>query len=471
MTMTTKSTGSDGQEALGPEASGGHENTPSIEEAPEPIPDPRSQRLPPPLEPLPMRIGSPLPQEFATDEPGIGGRIKMRAEDFLVDEIPLYPLSGSGEHLYLGVQKINTSHAEMMSVLRRHFGVGDGSIGFGGMKDKVGVTRQTVSIHLPGDDVPEEPLDHQRIQILWRDRHHNKIRLGQLAGNRFSIRVRDVDPMKAPQALKILRRLERDGVPNYFGEQRFGYRGNNHVLGAYVLRGEWRHACTFLLGQAGGGFQEYQRPRRELYDVGRYEEAAAQWTTADRNELIVIRKLAKGTRPRDALLAVGDTAVEFWISALQSAIFNRVLDERMRSGRLATLAEGDIACKHENRSMFHVTAEALASGELRQRLAGMEIAPTGPLWGPGMLMPSGASLEAEQEALAAAGFSVEQFLGFKRVLEGQRRPMTVPLQHAALEAGMDEHGEFIRVAFDLPRGSFATVLLREIMKNAAAADV
>jgi tRNA pseudouridine13 synthase len=348
--------------------------------------------------------------------------------------------------------------------------VDQSEIGFGGMKDKVGVTRQTVSIHMPGTAIPDTNIEHARIAVLWATRHHNKLRLGQLAGNRFSIRIRDVDPMKAPLALKIMRKLEQQGVPNYFGEQRFGYRGNNHVLGAYVLRGEWRHACTFLLGQAGGGFQEYQRPRRALYDEGKYAEAAAEWSTADRVELIVSRKLAKGTRPRDALLAVGDSAVEFWISALQSAIFNRVLDERIRSAALGMLREGDIACKHENRSMFHVTAEALASGELDQRLANMEVSPTGPLWGPGMLLPAGQTAEAEKSALAAAGFTVEQFLGFKRTLEGQRRPLSVPLKNAALEAGIDEHGEFIRVAFDLPRGSYATVVLREIMKNAAAAD-
>jgi tRNA pseudouridine13 synthase len=420
-------------------------------------------------------IGNPLPQEYATAAQGVGGRIKVRAEDFLVDEIPLYDLVGAGEHLYLGVRKTNTSHAEMISVLRRHFGVDQSAIGFAGMKDKVGVTQQSVSIYLPGSadsnldaDIP--PIEHQRVQILWSTRHHNKLRLGQLAGNRFSIRIRDVDPMKAPLALKVLRELERGGVPNYFGEQRFGYRCNNHVLGAYVLLGEWRHACTFLLGQAGGGFQEYQRPRRALYDDGRYAEAAAQWTTADRNELMVCQRLAKGVRPRDALLAVGDTAVEFWISALQSAIFNRVLDDRIRAGRLATLSEGDIACKHENRSMFHVTAEALASGELSRRLANQEIAPTGPLWGPGMLTPSGDSLASETAALAAAGFTVEQFIGFKRVMEGQRRPLSVPLKNASVESGLDEHGEFIRLAFDLPRGSYATVVLREIMKNAAARD-
>ena len=468
MTKTTLASGSEGPVHETPEPG----PMPQQSDAPEATPeiDRRSQRLPPPLAPLEMAIASPLPGEFATGPEGVGGRIKVRAEDFLVEELPLYELSGAGEHVYLCVQKSNTSHAEMISVLRRHFGVDQSEIGFGGMKAKVGVTRQTVSIHLPGSAIPDTNIEHARIAVLWATRHHNKLRLGQLAGNRFSIRIRDVDPMKAPLALKIMRKLEQQGVPNYFGEQRFGYRGNNHVLGAYVLRGEWRHACTFLLGQAGGGFQEYQRPRRALYDEGKYAEAAAEWTTADRVELIVSRKLARGTRPRDALLAVGDSAVEFWISALQSAIFNRVLDERIRTAALGTLREGDIACKHENRSMFHVTAEALASGELAQRLANMEVSPTGPLWGPGMLLPAGQTAEAERSALAAAGFTVEQFLGFKRTLEGQRRPLSVPLRNAALEAGIDEHGEFIRVAFDLPRGSYATVVLREIMKNAAAAD-
>jgi tRNA pseudouridine13 synthase len=419
---------------------------------------------PPPLAPLEMRIDDPLPHEYITTDRGVGGAIKRRAEDFLVDEIPLYEPEGRGEHLYVCVQKTNTSHNEMISVVRRHFGVESNAIGFAGMKDKVGVTRQTLSIHLPGVEVPDKPIDHRRIAILWSARHGNKLRLGHLAGNRFSIRIRDVDPMRAPAAGRILRQMERFGVPNYFGAQRFGYRGNNHVLGAYVLLGQWRDACTFLLGTAAK-FPEYQRPKRELYDAGRYEEAQADWTTADRTEHIVAKKLARGYRPRDAVLAVGQTALEFWTSSLQSAIFNRVLDQRIRSGRFATLVEGDVACKHDNRAMFPVTAEEIASGELPARLEAMEISPTGPLWGGGMMLAGGDIAEVEREALAAAGFSVDQFLAFKRCPPGQRRPLSVPLKNTLIESGLDEYGEFIRVAFDLPRGSYATVVLREIMKS------
>ena len=96
-------------------------------------------------------IINPLPQRYLTTEPGLGGVIKQRPEDFLVEEAPLYEPCGEGEHLYLRVEKTGVSHHEMVSCLRRHFNVPDSAIGFAGMKDKVAVTGQTVSIHLPKD--------------------------------------------------------------------------------------------------------------------------------------------------------------------------------------------------------------------------------------------------------------------------------------------------------------------------------
>jgi tRNA pseudouridine13 synthase len=290
--------------------------------------------------------------------------------------------------------------------------------------------------------------------------------MGHLAGNRFSIRVRDVDPMKAPIARRVLEHLERCGVPNYFGAQRFGYRRSNHLLGACVLRGAWRAACTLLLGSVDP-FPEYQRTRRQQYDRGQIDDVAAQWTTADRTEHIVAKKLARGYRPRDAVLAIGPTAIDFWISALQSAVFNRVLDQRIRAGLLREFVPGDVAALHENRALFAVADDDIKTGRLRDRHAAHAIAPTGPLWGSGMMMAGGQVAQTERDALAAAGFSIEQLLAVKRCPPGQRRPLTVPLGNTQIEAGLDEHGEFIRVAFDLPRGSYATVVLREIMKNDA----
>ena len=412
-----------------------------------------------------LRIENPLPQRFATDTPGIGGVIKARPQDFIVEELPLYEPCGQGEHLYLGIEKTGVSHAEMMSCLRRHFGVRDGRIGFAGMKDKAAVTRQAVSIHLPDGDPPGRPLEHERIRILWAMRHTNKIRLGHLAGNRFSIRIREVDPVKVTVAHQLLRKIERTGVTNYFGLQRFGYRNNNHRLGLSVLRNDWAGVLSELLGCAGPPFPEYQRARRELFDQRRYEDAAAQWTPSDRNELTIIRALCSGREPEDAVRTVGRSAFSFWISALQSAVFNRVVDHRIDAGTLATLVEGDLAWKHGTGSVFAVTAAELAGDELARRLEAFEISPSGPLWGTGMTLTAGETTAVEAEALDAMGIASDRLPTGQRYFKGARRSLRVPVGSAATESGVDEHGGYIRLAFDLPRGAYATVLLRELMKK------
>jgi len=145
-------------------------------------------------------------------------------------------------------------------------------------------------------------------------------------------------------------------------------------------------------------------------------------------------------------------------------MFNRVLDRRIESGLFAQLIEGDIAFKHATRGMFRVTAEVLAQGGLPARLAALEISPTGPLWGKDMMQAGGTVGEAEREALDAAGLPADLMAVGKHSPQGGRRPLRVGLQNATLEAGVDEHGKFIRVAFDLPRGAYATVVMREMMK-------
>ena len=424
---------------------------------------------------------SPLPRRYGTEEVGIGGQIKARPEDFIVEELPLYEPSGAGEHLYLRIEKTSVSHIEMISCLRRHFDVREKAIGFAGMKDKFAVTRQTVSIHLPEDPPQLEP-DHRRIRLLWARRHTNKIRIGHLFGNRFSIRVRGVDPAKVTVVKQHLERLQAIGIPNYFGAQRFGYRGNNHLLGAALLRGDHAGLLAELLGTTGSPFPEYQLARRELFDQGRFEEAAAMWTPADRNELTVINALRDGKPPRVAARTVGKTALGFWISAMQSAVFNRVLDARIDDGTLVALREGDLAWKHDNGSVFLVSAEDLDDGGLARRIAAFELSASGPLWGEGMMRPGPEVAETEVRALDSTGLSEEDFVcrraakgeqlsglrglhgRSRRGPQGARRPLRAPFRDAETEAGVDEHGGFIRLAFDLPRGTYATVLLREIMK-------
>jgi len=411
-------------------------------------------------------IVDPLPHRYLTSEEGIGGCIKVRPEDFLVEELPLYEPCGRGEHLYLRVQKVATSHGELISRLQRHFGVGESAIGFAGMKDKMAVTSQTVSIHLLTDP-PTVDLDHERIVVLGAKRHTNKIRRGHLAGNRFSVRIRDVDPLKAPLVLRRVRQLEATGVPCYFGYQRFGYRRNTHLLGAALLNRDWRGLLAELLGTTGSPYPEYQRERRELFDAGRYQDALAQWSTSDQAERRALGALCRGQSNRSVSKAVRVASRLFWISALQSAIFNRVLDRRLEDGTLLHLFEGDLAWKHDSRAVFAVTAEEVegeAGATLAERVRSLQVSPSGPVWGWGMTEAAGRTREREREAMAASGTSAEVLLDRARGSKGARRPLRVVLANADVDSGLDEHGPYIRTAFDLPRGAYATVVLREIMK-------
>lgn len=401
----------------------------------------------------------------------IGGRIKLRPEDFLVEEQPLYQPSGHGEHIYLFVQKRDLSTLHAARILARHFGVHLSAVGYAGLKDKRAITTQTFSIHTPGKTPEDFPmLTHDRLQILWADLHTNKLRRGHLAGNRFSIRIRGVD-MSAPLvAHKALRELERVGVPNRIGEQRFGYMRRNHLVGLAIVKADAQAAIDALLAPRGPheNFPDFQHEGRELYRAGRYADAIAAFSPKSRTERRVLAALARGQGAARALAAIDRPELEFFLTAMQSAVFNAILDQRLREGTLGRLAPGDVACKLDNRAMFAVTDADLVGPDLQSRLDRLEISPTGPMWGPKMMRAAGNTDARELEALAALGLTPAALDAFDarrpNRLIGDRRPLRVPLTYPDVEGGIDEHGPYVRVAFDLPRGSFATEVLREIMK-------
>ena len=402
----------------------------------------------------------PLPAAPLLGHAGIGGRIKMRSEDFIVEEIPLYEPCGEGEHLYLRIRKKGVSHGELLSRLRMMFGVQERAIGYAGMKDKHAVTTQVVSIHTPHDP---DSLDtgHDRIQIIDASRHRNKLKRGHLAGNLFAIRIREIEPIRAPAALRIMRDLERTGIPCTFGGQRFGYRLNNHRLGALFLQQRWEDVLAELLGPGGSPWPEHQKAQREAFAAGDFQTAANLWSPADRSELIAARALARGESPRSAVKQIGATTLGFWTTALSSAAFNHVLTERFAAGTVHALGEGDIAWKHLNRVTFPVDAATAADPETLRRLESREIAPTGPIWGAGMSEALGTVAATEEEALLRHGITPDQ-MRTCRWVAGARRPIVAPIRDANVESGFDEHGPFVMVRFALSRGLFATAVLQEI---------
>ena len=413
-----------------------------------------------------MKLPSPLIARRLLDLPVIGGRIKQRPEDFLVDEEPLIEPSGQGEHLHMGVQKVGLTHDELVRVIARHCGVHERAIGHAGMKDRVAVTRQTISVHLPG--LPDPPvLDHPSIQVLWTRRHDAKLRPGQLRGNRFSIRIRGVDPLAAPRVQRGMRALVERGVPNAYGPQRFGHRCNGHLLGALLAAGRWQELVDELCGARGTPFPDSQREARERFDAGDFAGSMALWARGDHAERAVARALASGRDARRAVLAVREATRTFWMNATQSALFNAVLSLRLERGLFDRLVPGDVANLHPGRSLFRVPgallADATEAARLAERLACLQISPTGPVVGADFMQAEASALELEHEAFAASGIDANALATAHGAPEGSRRSLRMLVTNAHIESGIDEHGGHVRVAFDLPRGGYATTVLAEIM--------
>ncbi len=410
-------------------------------------------------------IPSPLSVETITGATEPGGLIKARPSDFLVDEIPGVEPSGEGEHLLLGVHKEDMMHDELLRVIAKHYGVDLSAVGHAGIKDRRAVTRQTLSVNIPRGE-PATVLTHDRMVILWSRRHSSKLRKGQLLGNRFAIRVRAVDPLRAPTILARLRRLEREGVPNAFGPQRFGNRLNNHRLGLLALEERWEDFVAELTGMSNLPCPTHQIAAREACDAGLWDKSVPLWGAGDIAERKVALALSRGTKPARAIKALGGEPLRFFISALQSAIFNRVLDERLRAGTLATLLDGEIAFRHATGQCLKVEEGA---SELIEGAKRLELSPTGPLPGARLLEPTGVALEMERAAAAAFGVDATTFVRAPFPPPGSRRPLRIPIANASLEAGTDEHGGYIKVAFDLPPGAFATTVLTELFGEVRSA--
>ena len=400
--------------------------------------------------------------------PPVAGVLKQHDEDFLVDEQPLYQPSGEGEHIYLLVEKRGLSTSEMVRIIAKHFRVRESDVGFAGMKDKHAITRQVVSVHTPGKtDVDFPMLDHPRVSILWTDLHANKLRVGHLRANRFSVRLRDADPLGVVTVKKVLDELARTGVPNYYGEQRFGARLNNHELGRLLLRREYQRLLDVFLGPDNLVDHFSDAEARALYAEGDYKGALARTHDGMRNAHAALRALAKGEDAESAVFHVPRLQRRFWISAFQSWLFNRFVADRLASGALDALNDGDVACRVPSGRPFLIDRETAENPDTRKRLDEFEISCAGPMFGARMLPSAHAMASYESALLAQTGVTIDDIAEFddeQGGASGTRRAIRVPLTDPEVEGGVDEHGGYIRVAFELPPGSFATVVVREITK-------
>lgn len=336
-------------------------------------------------------------RHLTEDLPGTGGQLKALPDDFIVEEIPAYPASGEGTHLFLTVEKRGITTQEMVRRIARELGVSPDDVGVAGQKDRQAVARQVISV--PAGDVRKAAnLVLDGLRVLDAARHQNKLRTGHLRGNRFIITLRDVAADAESRARAILGVLGGSWLPNRFGPQRFGMRGDNAEAGAQILLGKK---------------QEYDRFRRR-----------------------------------------------FLISAFQSRLFNDYLDGRMAEGLLHRVIDGDVMQRWETGGVFVSVSQDLAFNQ--SRLEMRQIVPTGPMFGHKMFAPGPGSPSAkrEQALLEGSGVDPAVFDQFGKLAMGTRRPLLVRIEGISAR----QNGDCLTLSFALPSGSYATVLLDEVMK-------
>jgi tRNA pseudouridine13 synthase len=339
----------------------------------------------------------PLPS-LTSGLPGVGGRIKVEPADFDVEEIPAYEPAGTGDHLFLWVEKTDLGAEYFIRQVARRLGIANGEVGTAGLKDRRAVTRQWVSVPVVCESAVVN-LDGNGIRVLRVSRHTNKLKPGHLHGNRFRILIRDAKSTTDPEP--ILDRIRAEGLPNFYGPQRFGRDGETATLGLSLLKGE---------------------------------------AVKVRNPFL--RKLA--------------------LSAAQSLLFNEYLGRRMADGLLRTVLAGDVMAKWPAGGMF--TAEDVPAEQ--SRFDRRETVTAGPMFGRKTFPTKAAAAEREEAILATAGLSRDSFAGFGKLVQGTRRHNLVYIDD--LSAIWEASG--LRLIFTLPAGSYATVLLREVMKTEVSSE-
>jgi tRNA pseudouridine13 synthase len=395
-----------------------------------------------------------MAEYLTAHHPGTGGSIKECPEDFRVEEIPLYAPCDSGDHLFVEVEKTGLTTFELMRRLSQALGVKEREMGYAGLKDARATTRQIVS--LPDLD-PEQVLglELDGIRILSVRRHRHKLRLGHLAGNRFIIRVRQVGEGALETAREILHILQDIGVPNFFGQQRYGSLGNSHLIGRALLRKEYDDAVRLVVGDPDQIDDARWRQGAERFAAGDLRGALDILPPRRRQERDLIRALAAGQPADRALLGMPRNLLRLFLSAYQSNLFDRLV--LMRLDSLETLWLGDLAYKHANGACFLVEDPAAE----QPRADRFEISPSGALFGHKLPLASGPSGILEESLLAQEGLNLGDFrLKGGLSMAGERRPLRVPLQ----EADVRQEGRDMILSFALPRGSYATSVLREVMK-------
>ncbi|CDG64186.1 MAG: tRNA pseudouridine13 synthase [Methanobacterium sp.] len=410
-------------------------------------------------------------ETYITSQKGIGGEIRTINEDFYVEEIPETPPSGEGPNTWIWIEKNGRTTLDVVLDIARELKINRKQMGFAGMKDKRALTRQWICI---SNKTPEEiqGLEDKlhNVKIINIVPHQKKLRMGQLIGNKFRLMVRGVGDteLAAQEATKILNELEKRGVPNYYGFQRFGKdRPNTHLVGKALIKGGVKDAVDRYIGHPYDTEPQHIQEARRLYDQGKLEESLESMPSGMRYEKMMLRTLIKEKNKRGelvensyikALLSLPKPLSRMFVHAYQSYLFNRAVSERSKLG-IDQYVEGDILIDNEEHLIHEFFPE-----EINQKIKNFQAHPSSPLYGSKVPLAGGKLGEMEQKILDEENLKLEDFevpsmpkLGS----HGIRRAMRFKIWDVDAEA--TEEG--VLLSFSIPKGCYATSVLREVMKK------
>ncbi len=418
---------------------------------------------------------------YASDVDGTGGRLRSRPADFRVtererfDAKPIEDDPGDYPWVVLRVTLTDTDTNDFARDLSNAAGISRERVTWAGTKDKAAITTQLFTVRaLSPEEVPE--VNGADIEVVGRA--GRGLRFGDLLGNEFEVVVREPDhPERADAVSKTLAREfgGHTGVPNYFGQQRFGsYRPVTHEVGLAILRGDWEGAAMAYLANPSEYEPEGSQTAREFVGETRNWDAALdRFPRRLRYERTMLHELSSngGTSPADFRVAIEtfpENVQRLFVNAAQSFVFNRILSQRLEAGiAFHEPLVGDVVCfaDQDAPAEFPIPDPERTQSVSADRVdvvsrhcdRGRAFV-TAPLVGTETTLATGEPGEIERGVLEDLNIDRTDFeLPDPFHSTGTRRAILVRVDPAVSQ-------DPLRFDFGLPKGSYATVLLREYLK-------
>lgn len=410
-------------------------------------------------------------ETFITDTKGCGGLIRQSNEDFFVDEVPLHLPSGEGPNTWMHIEKNGRTTLDVVLDIARALHISRKRTGFAGMKDRSAITRQWLCIsNITPEELPDfDEILHQ-VKVLEIKQNQKKLRMGQLRGNKFKINIRNTNnPSEDKEnAEDVLESLKITGVPNYYGYQRFGeVRSTTHLVGKCLVEGDIKKAVDTYIGNPNE--EEHNQPyeARKLYDEGKLEEAYNLMPKSMRYEKSMIRELMISKDKHGeivekdyirAIESLPKPLKRMFVNAYESFLFNKIINERAKIG-INKYYDGDIIIDQEDHWVHDINVDTI-----QDDINSFKLNPTAPLFGSKVPLAEGKQGEIEKQVILEENIEKESFACPKTPKlgsNGVRRSIRFKIEDTHVE----ELDDGISVEFFIPRGCYATSVLREIMKK------